>query len=120
VTLFKLQDTSFMDFVSRDSSETIQPPPIPSHMLFRVTVSADRIKMTPLSYDWLEKIVDKNPKAIRHYLVTDPDHRDSHLIVLTADTPELQKFVTRNLQTKDAWKDPFELVKVTAKNNGNK
>jgi hypothetical protein len=120
VTLFKLQDTSFMDFVSRDATEAIQPPPIPSHMLFRVTVSPDRIKMAPLSYEWLEKLVDKNPTAIRHYLVTDPDHHDSHLIVLTADTAELQKFVTRNLKTEDAWKDPFELVKVTTKNTGNK
>jgi hypothetical protein len=59
--------------------------------------------MVGLDYDWLEKLLEKNPKAIRHHIIE--DHGDGRL-VLTADTAELQRFVVKHLKTEGAWGEP--------------
>jgi hypothetical protein len=65
--------------------------------------------MAAMDYDWLAKLLEKDPAAVRHHLVSTDDEAKNAQIVLTADTPELQKFVLRHLNTQEAWNDPLEL-----------
>ena len=54
----------------------------------------------------------KKPKALRHHIIAMGNKPEDQRLVLTADTPEFQSFMIKNLKTEDAWKDPFELKKV--------
>lgn len=63
--------------------------------------------MSQLDNDWLLALLDKDPKAARHHIVTGAKPEDRR-VVLTGDTEELQKFVTKYLKTDEAWNDTFE------------
>lgn len=57
-----------------------------------------------LNYDWLTKLLNQMPREIRHILVSDqPRGEGGSRVVLTASTPELQRFVLRYLQDTNAW-----------------
>ena len=107
--LFKLKDQAFLDLFTTELKDEIFPPPIPSHLLMRVFEFSPTLRMAPLGYEWLAGLLEKNPKAIRHHFVTGPDNKDDNGFVLTADTDELQRFVLKHLQTKEAWTNQVEL-----------
>jgi hypothetical protein len=107
--LFKLRGQSFLDLFTTEANDQIQPPPIPSHFLLRVVQLKPNVRMAPLDYDWLKETLAENPKALRHHVVKTSNKSDDDRIVLTADTVELQEFVSKHLKTKKAWKDDFEL-----------
>jgi hypothetical protein len=73
----------------------------PPHYLLKVAQIKPTLQTAPLDYDWLSKLLEKNPEAVRHILVrdnpTDTSNTNSR-VVLTADTTELQKFVLGHLQ----------------------
>ena len=83
------------------------PPPIPSHLLLRVSQLSPTVRMAPLNNDWLKALLEKEPKAIGHIMVADKP--DDVRVALTADTAELQQFLLKHLDTEQAWKDPFDL-----------
>ena len=104
--LFKLRGQTFLDlFVSERSDDSLFPT-IPSHLLLRIVKTGPTLTMAALNYEWLEELVKKNPKAIRHHVVQ--IGKDKRL-VLTADTRELQKFVIKHLKTEAAWETSVEL-----------
>jgi hypothetical protein len=106
---FKLEGKTFLDFSAPTWKEDIQPEPVPSHILARVTQITPTIKMSELSYDWLKELLATNPTAIRHLVVKTGDKPEDRRIVLTADTAELQRFVISHLKTERAWKESLEL-----------
>jgi hypothetical protein len=110
-TLFKIQTNLFLDLFNGEIGDEVQPPPIPSHLLFRVRQIKPTVKMSPMDYEWLVKLLDENPKALRHHLIGDEKDKDKQRLVLTADTSELQNFVIKHLDTAAAWKDTTELVR---------
>jgi len=110
-TLFKLQKTSFLDLFTPEISDENAPPPIPSHFLFRISQITPTLKMAAMDYEWLSKLVTQDPKAIRHHVIQVGDDADKNRLMLTADTAELQKFIIKHLDTKDAWGEPAELKK---------
>jgi hypothetical protein len=62
-----------------------------------------------MSLDWLGKLLEKNPKAIKHIIVSEEaGTNDKKKIVLTAETPELQAFVLKYANNEDAFPDPTE------------
>lgn len=85
------------------------PPPVPTHLLIRVFQLTPTLRMAALDYEWLSNLLEKDPATVRHHLLVTDEKAKNAQIVLTADTPELQKFIGNNLETEDAWKDPFEL-----------
>jgi hypothetical protein len=103
--LFKLRGQLFLDLFSADAKEDGSPPPIPSHALMRVFQITPTLRMAILDYEWLGQVLEKNPKAIRHHVIKTGEKSQDRRIVLTADTPELQKFVIKHLKTAGAWKD---------------
>lgn len=110
--LFKLRGQTFLDLFASERSDDGLFPTIPSHLLLRVLQTGPTLNMNALNYDWLGKLLEKNPKAIRHHVVE--VGRDKRL-VLTADTRELQKFVVKHLKTEAAWKDDSELQLIPAR-----
>jgi len=63
-----------------------------------------------MNYDWLTQLVTNRPAAVRHYFIGEGD-ADKRRLVLTADTKELQSFVLKHVNTKEAWGDAIELRK---------
>ena len=108
--LFKLDGQRFFDFAGRDRQCGILPPPVPAHFLLRVSQFAPTLRLAPLNHDWLRNWLQQNPSAIGYELVGEkPEDRR---VVLTAETPELQRFLRAHLETEEAWQDPLELKRV--------
>lgn len=104
---FKLQGQLFLDIASIDRDIHVIPP----HYLLKVTQLSPTLQMAELNNDWLKDLLAKDPAAIPHHLVKSGDKPEDLRVVLTADTPELQKFVLNHLKTEGAWKDSFELTR---------
>jgi len=107
VHLFKLGTQRCMDFTSEETMWDILPPPIPAHMLLRVDQMAPTVRLASVSNNKLKSMLEKQPKAIGHILIGDKG--DDARVVLTADTPEMQRFLLGQLKTEGFWDDPFEL-----------
>jgi hypothetical protein len=115
---FKMDGQSFLDLFSSDVWGDSQPPPIPSHFLLRVYQVSPAVKMAAVNYEWLLKLVDADPKAIRHQIIPNGQKPEDRRVVLTAETSELQRFIKKHLATADAWKDKFELQRDAAVHQG--
>ena|SRR5579871_7013508 len=110
--LFKLKDQLFLDCLHLEETSDAVPP----HYLLRVEQIEPTLKASMLEGSWLKKLLDKNPGAIRHTLVqSDLNDPKSARIVLTADTAELQKFLLKHIDGKDAFGDLNELKRREAK-----
>lgn len=110
---FKLGSQAFLDLFTTETKDNIQPPPIPSHFLFRADQLTPTVKLAPLKYEWLKDYLTKHPKALRHHLIPSGDKPEDARLVLTADTPELQRFILAHLKNAEAWDDSLELVHET-------
>jgi hypothetical protein len=111
---FKLEGQAFMDWFGTEGSCDAFPPPIPSHIVLRVMQVTPTVRMAALDHDWLKKYLAENPKAIRHHLIKEKENSDEAQVVLTADTPELQKFIVGLLTKPEAWQEPTELKRMAA------
>lgn len=98
--LFKLKGQLFLDCLVRKREDYM----LPCHILLRVDSLQSRLQMRLLDYEWLGELIEKQPKAIRHALVPGKKS-DDQMLVLTADTAALQKFVLKHLATQEAWGD---------------
>jgi hypothetical protein len=107
--LFKLQGQMFLDLFAGEKEWEIMPPPIPSHLLLRVYQLTPKVRMTAMNNEWLAKWVEKNPKALRYYMLKMGDKAEDVRVVLTGETSDLQEFVLSQLKTDEAWTEPFEL-----------
>jgi hypothetical protein len=107
--LFKLKGHTFLDCLPRDHNEYSTP----CHLLLRVDRLQPTLELRPLSYEWLEKLIAKQPKAIRHTAIVEANAKgdDTKGFVLTADTAELQKFVLKHIQTEEAWSKAMVMEK---------
>ena len=98
--LFKLKSGLFLDLYPRERPDNALPP----HYLLKVTRLEPAFEFQVLDYDWFKKLIEKDPKAVRHILVPDKLGDDGGgLLVLTADTAELQKFILKHEQTEGAY-----------------
>ena len=90
--LFKLQGRLFLDLCPRERPDNA----LPLHYLIKVIRLEPALEMNMLDYDWLKKLIEKDPKAIRHVVVPKRlgEEGDGDL-VLTADTAELQTFILK-------------------------
>jgi hypothetical protein len=65
------------------------------------------LKLAFFDFDWLEKFIKKNPKALAY-------HKEGDHIVLTAGTRDLQKFVLKHLGEDELFEKPAELIRKTS------
>ncbi|MCX6906340.1 MAG: hypothetical protein NTW03_23240, partial [Verrucomicrobia bacterium] len=62
---FKLKGQRFLDLYPRERTDNSLPP----HYLLKVTRIEPTLEMQVLDYDWLKKLIEQNPSAIRHIVV---------------------------------------------------
>lgn len=109
VHLFKLDHQMYMDLFPLSMEAAGMPPAIPSHLVMRVDQIQPTLKWAPMKHEWLAKWVEQHPKSIAHMVLRDGEKSDSVRVVLTAETPALQKFLRKHVKTVEAWEDPTEL-----------
>lgn len=71
----------------------------PVHTFLYVKQIEPTLQMCFPNPEWIEKLIEENPKAIRHEVVEDD------VIILTAGTKELQAFWLKHFETKEAFCD---------------
>lgn len=107
--LFSLGGTRFLDALPRERHDYTTP----SHVLLRVTKLQPQLELENLSYDWLAKLLETDPKALRHVVVPKEagSSEDGGLLTLTADTAELQKFIRKHVNNTNAWGESLVMKK---------
>jgi len=109
----RLSDTFFLDFFpavgvdqETNRNEVYQFHFVPVHSFAKVSRTDSALQLSFLSLEWLGRLLEKNPQAIRHEMVGPTNEQRC---VLTASTKELQKFVRQHLDNKEAFLDPIKL-----------
>ncbi len=98
--LFKLEGRLFLDLYPRERPDNSLPP----HYLLKVTRLDPALEFTLLDYGWFKKLIENDPKTIRHIVVPEKlGENGDGLLVLTADTAELQEFILKHEQTAGAF-----------------
>lgn len=100
--VFRLDGARYLDLVS---SRPLEVSSIPVHHLFKVEEVGEKLKLTPLSIDWMQKWLAKNPGTLAHAVIADPEGRDGGRdeLVLTADTKALQSFLRTHAKEEKFW-----------------
>jgi hypothetical protein len=102
--LFKLGSDLYLDLTPADCSYAtnqaglVGVAMIPGHLLLRVALEDQKMSIAFCDPDWIKKYLEENPSAIAHRVVNGS-------VVLTADTPALQKFVTKHLGKGELFSD---------------
>lgn len=107
--LFALGKERFLDCLPRQRAAYHAP----QHFLLRVKRVTPTLELQLLDYGWLSKLVEQNPKAIRHIVVPKEvgTSNDGGELTLTADPAELQKFIRKHLHETNAWVAPIVMKK---------
>ncbi|MBM2815425.1 MAG: hypothetical protein HW421_2187 [Ignavibacteria bacterium] len=96
---------------------------IPTHTIYKFSFENEYFKVKTLSSGWLIRAIEKGKIQIPHFIEgvdskKDPNYKNmmamSHDITLTATTTELQKFIKKIENEKDAYED-YEMVYVKEK-----
>lgn len=110
--LFQLKQGLFLDLTPSDvefathQADLVAWAVFPGHLLVRVVALEPSLRLAFFDYDWLEKHLKANPKALAH-------HREDDRFLLTASTPELQRFVLKHLADEGLFQKPGEMVRLT-------
>ncbi len=107
--LVRLGDLLFMDLYPStkdrpDMTDLYALHLVPAHTLWRVQRQGDTLKLHVMNPTAVDKMLKADPTLVKHER---PDDGDG--VVLTAGTPELQKFVARCAKTKDGFGEPIVL-----------
>lgn len=108
VHLVKLAGQYFLDFYLKDYPEDGEIRlstfhVIPVHTIAKLTVEDDVLKISWFNPDWLAKLIRENKIRIHH-------EESDDLVLLTAKPQELQKFVTKYVNSEEAFKEGLEVI----------
>lgn len=78
---------------------------VPVHTFARLTVKSDTLQINWFDHDWLENLIEENRIRIHH-------ENNGDFILLTAKPNELQKFVTKYVNSEEAFEDGMEAILV--------
>lgn len=110
--LFQLKQEYFLDLIPVDcnyatnQADLVAFSMFPGHLLVRVPQIEPELKLAFFDFDWLQKHLKKNPKALAH-------HREGDRLLLTAGTRDLQKFVLQHLGEGELFAKPDVMVRQT-------
>ena len=110
--LLKLDNMMFLDLFPKDvniqNCDLMKVHLVPAHTFYKVEQIDPNLMLKTLLNDDTEKLLEKDPNAVKHEII---DKR----IVLTASTKDLQKFVKKNANNEDVFKEFVKLIRPTAK-----
>ena len=105
--LVQLEDHYFLDLYPAELAgglnEMMAMHLIPVHTFSKVVFEDGQVSLHFFDIDWLEKLSNNKQLLIKHETTDD-------YILLTAATPELQKFVLKYADSKEAFIDPIKLL----------
>jgi hypothetical protein len=110
--LFQLQQEFFLDLIPADcefatnQADLVAFSMFPGHLLVRVTQIEPKLKLALFDFDWLQKYLEKNPKALAH-------RQEGDRLLLTAGTRDLQEFVLQHLGEGELFAKPDTMVRRT-------
>jgi hypothetical protein len=108
--LFKLREEYFLDIVPSEcrfdskQADMISFSLIAGHLLIRISQFEPNPKLAFCDFDWLQKFLENNPKSLAHY-------EEEKRLILTADTPDLQRFVLQHLGEGQLFPEGRDLVR---------
>jgi hypothetical protein len=108
--LFKLKNEHFLDItpteceLAPDQADLVAASIFPGHLVLRVPQIEPELKLAFCDYEWLEKFLKANPKAVAH-------RKQDDAILLTATTRDLQRFLLKHLGEEELFQKPNELVR---------
>lgn len=108
VHIVKLGGQNFLDFYLKDYPDDGELRlstfhVIPVHTIAKLTEENDVLKINWFNPDWLAKLIRENKIRIHH-------EENDDLILLTAKPHELQKFVTKYVNSEEAFKKGLEVI----------
>lgn len=105
---FRLKQHVFLDLCTTNRVDE----QLPLHYLVKLENPGAKLQVKVLNFEWLAKLLEKNPKALRHILVpNEPGNTNNNHLVLTADTAELQKFILKHINDTNTFGDATELTR---------
>jgi hypothetical protein len=119
--LFKLAGHLFLDFYPEDvesSNDMMASHLVPMHTVARVDLQDGRIMIRWYNEEWLIGLFTQNKIRISHEKIPideGNDRENNYQVILTASTAELQKFILKYSDDKEAFKSEytFQLTKVS-------
>jgi hypothetical protein len=108
VHILKLGGNYFLDFYLEDflDGQELRLADfhiIPVHTFAKLTVKNNQLQINWFDQNWLEDLIKENKIRIHH-------EKNDDFILLTAKPGELQKFVTKYVNSEEAFKDGMEAV----------
>lgn len=108
VHVIKLGGHYFLDFyleefLDDDNLDLADFHIIPVHTFAKLTVEENKLQINWFDQDWLEDLIKENKIRIHHEMNDD-------LILLTAKPKELQKFVSKYVNSEEAFEDGMEAI----------
>ena len=76
---------------------------VPVHTFAKVVINKNQLQINWFDQNWLEKLIKENKIRIRH-------EYNGDYILLTASPKDLQKFVSKYVDSEEAFKDGIEAV----------
>ena len=105
---FRLKQHAFLDLRTTNRMDD----QLPLHYLLKIEKTGSMLQVKVLNFDWIAKLLEKNPKALRHVLVpNEPGNTNNNQLVLTASTTELQKFILKHINDTNTFGDATELTR---------
>ena len=106
VHIIKLGGHFFLDFYLKDFLDDSELDLasfhiIPVHTFAKLVVTENQLKINWFDQDWLEDLIEENKIRIHH-------EKNDDFILLTAKPGELQKFVTKYVNSEEAFKNGME------------
>jgi hypothetical protein len=108
--LVRLGKAVFVDFEpdtgsSGDSELTLPYPVIESHMIGRIWIEKDQVRLHFLSEDWVKK-------QLKEGKLTLPHAGPAETPILNATTADLRKFAQEHAEDEEAFSENYELVRM--------
>lgn len=108
IHVIKLADHYFLDFymeeyVDDENFDLASFHIIPVHTFAKLTIEKDSLFINWFDQDWLEGLIEENKIRIHH-------ENNGDIILLTAKPDELQKFVTKYVNSEKAFEDGLDAI----------
>jgi hypothetical protein len=91
------------DFLEGDDLDLASFHVVPVHTFAKIEIAEKQLKINWYDQDWLGKLIKENKIRIRH------ESNDDY-VLLTASPKDLQKFVTKYVNSEEAFKDGMEAI----------
>ncbi|NQU55516.1 MAG: hypothetical protein HQ522_23610 [Bacteroidetes bacterium] len=108
VHIVKLGGHYFLDFyleefLDDDNLDLASFHIIPVHTFAKLVVEENQLKINWFDQNWLEDLIKENKIRIHH-------ENNGDVVLLTSKPKELQKFVTKYVNSEEAFKDGMEAI----------